>query len=388
MNYAMFTCKAQKGGVMKPIKGMATYEGTARFATRLGGRKDFYALSQDLVFSSLGLGTFRKEPYREENYLRTYEEAIIEALNQGCNHFDTAINYRYQESEKELGRALKKAIDSGQIKRDEVIIATKGGFLPLEFPFPKDPYGWIRENIIESNLATKEEVIIDQHCLSVPYLEWSLEKSLENLGLESVDIFYIHNPETQLGYVSKWEVYQRMKHAFIWCEAKIKEGKIGAYGVATWNGFSYEPDHLEHLNLASLKRIASEISEEKSGFKFVQFPYNLGKTTAYTALTQALDSGEHLSALGAAKALGLEVILSSALLQMNLFKRPFSDQSVAILGGQSDIQAALQFARCAQGATSALFGSQDPLHVRHNFALKNQPRVPKKHYNLLYRMSA
>jgi len=373
---------------MKPIKGMATYEGTARFATRLGKRKDFYALSHGLVFSSLGLGTFRKEPYREENYLRTYEEAIIEALSQGCNHFDTAINYRYQESEKELGRALKKAIESDKIKRDEVIIATKGGFLPLEFPFPKDPYGWIKETIIESNLASSEEIIIDQHCLNVPYLEWSLEKSLANLGLESVDIFYIHNPETQLGYVSKWEVYQRIKQAFIWCEEKIKEGKISTYGVATWNGFSYEPDHLEHLNLTSLVRIASEVGGEKHGFKFVQFPYNLGKTSAYTTLSQTLESGETLSPLGAAKALGLEVILSSALLQMNLFKRPFSEQTMAVLGGQSDIQAALQFARCAQGATCALFGSQDPLHVKHNFSIKTQPRIPNKHYNLLYRMSA
>ena len=373
---------------MDLIKGLATYEGTARFATRLGARKDFYALSHGLVFSSLGLGTFRKEPYREENYLRTYEEAITEALNQGCNHFDTAINYRYQESEKELGRALKKAINSGKIKRDEVIIATKGGFLPLEFPFPKDPYQWINETVLEPNLATKEEIIIDQHCLSVPYLEWSLERSLANLGLESVDIFYIHNPETQLGYVSRWEVYQRMKRAFAWCETKIKEGKIASYGVATWNGFSYEPDHLEYLKLSSLVHIASEVGGKKHGFKFVQFPYNLGKTSAYTALTQALESGEVLSPLGAAKALGLEVILSSALLQMNLFKRPFSDQAVAVLGGQSDIQAALQFARCAKGATCALFGSQDPLHVKHNFSIKKEPRILNHRYNLLYRMSA
>jgi aryl-alcohol dehydrogenase-like predicted oxidoreductase len=373
---------------MEPVEGLATYEGTARFATRLGARKDFYALSQGLFFSSLGLGTFRKEPYREENYLRSYEDAIQEALNQGCNHFDTAINYRYQESEKELGRALKKAFQEGRIKRDEVIIATKGGFLPLEFPFPDNPYEWIQKNIIDSKLATKEEVVVDQHCLSVPFLEWSLNKSLENLNLKSVDIFYIHNPETQLGYVSKWEVYQRLHRCFQWCESKIKEGKIGSYGIATWNGFSYMPEHVEHLNLASLVRIAREVGGKNHGFKFVQFPYNLGKTSAYTVLSQTLDSGEVLSPFGAAKALGIEIILSSSLLQMNLFKRPFSDRAAALLGGNSDVQSALQFARSAEGATCALFGSQDPLHVKHNFELKTQPRVPKKYYQLLYRMSA
>ena len=174
------------------MQGLATYEGTARFASRKGVRADFYALSQGLVFSSLGLGTFRKEPYREENYLRTYEDAIAEALNQGCNHFDTAINYRYQESEKELGRALAKAFSEGVVARDEVIVATKAGFLPLEFPFPKDPYRWIQTQVVEKNRAKKEEIIIDQHCLSVPYLEWSLEQSLQNLKLESVDICLLY----------------------------------------------------------------------------------------------------------------------------------------------------------------------------------------------------
>jgi hypothetical protein len=148
------------------------------------------------------------------------------------------------------------------------------------------------------------------------------------------------------------------------------------------------PEHVEHLNLASLVRIAREVGGKNHGFKFVQFPYNLGKTSAYTVLSQTLDSGEVLSPFGAAKALGIEIILSSSLLQMNLFKRPFSDRAAALLGGNSDVQSALQFARSAEGATCALFGSQDPLHVKHNFELKTQPRVPKKYYQLLYRMSA
>jgi hypothetical protein len=65
---------------MEPVEGLATYEGTARFATRLGARKDFYALSQGLFFSSLGLGTFRKEPYREENYLRSHSRGFKSGL--------------------------------------------------------------------------------------------------------------------------------------------------------------------------------------------------------------------------------------------------------------------------------------------------------------------
>jgi hypothetical protein len=44
---------------------------------------------------------------------------------------------------------------SGEIKREEVIIASKGGFIPLDFPFPDNPYGWIQENIIKKGLAKK-----------------------------------------------------------------------------------------------------------------------------------------------------------------------------------------------------------------------------------------
>ena len=60
------------------------------------------------------------------------------------------------------GEALAELFESGELSREEVIVASKAGFLPLEFPFPENPYSWISETVIESGLAPKEEIVIDQ----------------------------------------------------------------------------------------------------------------------------------------------------------------------------------------------------------------------------------
>lgn len=71
----------------------------------------------------------------------------------------------------------------------------------------------------------------------------SCEQSLKNLGIETLDIFYLHNPETQLGYVDQETFYSRIEAAFTLFEALIREKKIVSYGIAAWNGFLYEADH-------------------------------------------------------------------------------------------------------------------------------------------------
>lgn len=372
------------------IAGFATMEGTDGFAKRADSRQDFYTMANDLIFSSLGLGTFRKEPYREENYMKSYEESVIEGIKNGCNVIDTAINYRYQESEKEVGRALKKLFSAGHAKRDELIVCSKAGFIPLEFPFPSNPYAWIEKEMLANELATKEEIIIDQHCLSIPFLEWSLERSLENLGLETLDIFYVHNPETQLGYISKEALHVKMEKVFEWLEEKVDEGKIKAFGIATWNGFIYEQEHTEYLSLLELVGLANKVRGKDHHFDYIQLPYNLGKTQAYSFSSQALEDGTFYSAIGAAKKLGLHVITSSSLLQMNLFQKEFSEHMMLLLGKEldSNVKRGLQFVRSASGVTCSLFGAIDPNHVKHNLELSKVGRISSKIYQLIYGLSA
>ena len=349
----------------------ATKEGTFEYLKQFPKyNKEFYRFNGEFFVSSLGLGTFRKEPYREENYVINYKEAVKTAILNGINMIDTAINYRYQVSEEEIGEALRELIGEGKIKRENLVISSKAGFIPLQFPFPEDPYQWIESEILGKGLATKEEVIIDQHCMSPKFLRWSVEKSLQNLGVKTLDILYLHNPETQLGYVEREVVLERIKEAFVLFEQMVEEGKIRAYGIASWNAFLYEPGHTEYLSLMEVYTIAREVGGDNHHFKYVQSPFNLVKTEAFNYSNQLGPDGKYYTLMQAVQGLGLGLFASSSLLQMNLFKGKFSEETREILGTQelSDVGTALQFARSG-AVLSALFGSINPQHVQENLML-------------------
>lgn len=360
----------------------ATKEGTFKYLKQFPKySKDFYRFNGELFFSSLGLGTYRKEPYREENYIVNYKDAVKTAILNGINLIDTAINYRYQVSEQEIGEALVELFDEGKVERESLIITSKAGFLPLEFPFPENPYTWIKSNVIEKNLATSEEIVIDQHCMSPEYLRWSVEQSLKNLHLNTLDILFLHNPETQLGYVERDVVLSRIKEAFTLFEQLVDEGKIRHYGIASWNAFLYDADHTEYLSLNDIMQIALEVGGESHHFKYIQSPFNLVKTHAYNYANQQGPDGRYYTLMQAIEGFGLNLLASSSLLQMNLFKGKF-DQTIRNTLGTSeltDIGTALQFARSGN-VLSALFGAVDTQHVKDNMLLAYVPSA--KHENI------
>jgi len=277
-------------------------------------------------------------------------------------------------SEREIGEALSEMIRAGEIKREEVIIASKAGFIPLDFPFPENPYGWIQENLITTGLAEKEEIIIDQHCMTPAYLRWSCEQSLENLGLKTIDIFFLHNPETQLGYVDQEIFYARVEAAFELFEVLRSENNIVAYGIAAWNGFLYEEDHMEYISLAKVVEIARRVGGENHGFKYLQSPFNLAKPHAYSYANQQCEDGNYYPLMRACAEFDLSLLGSSPLLQKNLFKRPFAPKIGELMKTNelSDVASALQFARSA-GAMTAIFGAVTPSHVIDNTVLAYLP---------------
>lgn len=349
----------------------ATKEGTFAFLKQFSDyNRSFYRFSGDFFVSSLGLGTFRKEPYREENYVINYKDAIKTAIQNGMNHIDTAINYRYQVSEQEIGETLEELFKYGVVKREALVISSKAGFIPLEFPFPENPYEWIEENMIGQNLANKEEVVIDQHCMSPKFLRWSVEKSLKNLKIDTLDILYLHNPETQLGYVQRDVVMARIKEAFRLFESLVAEGKIRAYGIASWNGFLYEEGHTEYLSLSEIVKLAEEVGGKSHHFKYIQSPFNLAKPHAYNYNNQKGPDGRYYTLMQASHGYGLGLFASSSLLQMNLFKGKFNENIREALHTKevTDIGTALQFARSGN-VLSALFGSIDSQHIKENLML-------------------
>lgn len=349
----------------------ATKEGTFEYLKKFPKySRDFFRFTGEYFVSSLGLGTFRKEPYREENYVISYKDSVKTAIENGINVIDTAINYRYQVSEEEIGEALREMFAEGKVKREALVIASKAGFIPLEFPFPENPYAWIEKHIVDKGLAAKEEVLVDQHCMSPEFLRWSAEKSLENLGLDTLDILYLHNPETQLGYVDREVVLSRIREAFTLFESLVQEGKIRAYGIASWNAFLYEEGYTEYLSLAEIVKIAQEAGGASHHFRYLQVPFNLAKPHACSFSNQKGPDGKYYTLMQAVEGYGLGLFASSSLLQMHLFKGKFSDKVRETLNTASvtDVATALQFARSGN-VLSALFGSIEPKHIQDNLML-------------------
>ncbi|MBU0721061.1 aldo/keto reductase [bacterium] len=364
----------------------ATKEGTFGYLKQFPKySKDFYRFDDELFVSSLGLGTFRKEPYREENYIVNYKDSVKMAVLNGINLIDTAINYRYQISEREIGEALSELFDENKASREQLVITSKAGFLPLDFPFPENPYQWIEENVIEKKLAAKDEIIVDQHCIAPAYLRWSVEQSLKNLQLKSIDIFFLHNPEMQLGYVDYKTLKKRIKKAFELFEKLVDEGKIKHYGIASWNGFLYEDTNTEYLSLKDMMDIAVEAGGEKHHFKYIQAPYNLVKTEAQSFSNQKGPDGRYYTLMQAVHGYGLKMMGSSSLLQANLFKRKFDESIGELLGTKdlNDIASALQFAR-SSSVMSSLFGAVDPRHVEDNLFLAYLPNAKKENVAKLF----
>ena len=352
----------------------ATSEGTRRYAARLGAgtSPEHFRLQQGLCMSTIGLGTYLG--HWDERTDRMYQESVKRAIELGCNIIDSAINYRFQRSERAIGAGLKQLFESRKAARDEVVVSTKGGFFPFDGEPPRDPRGWLKANIFDTGAARPED-LVDSHCMSPGYLDNQLDHSLQNLGLDTIDIYYIHNPETQLEGVSREEFLVRMQAAFEFLESAVSDGRIGVYGTATWNGYRQPPDSRDYLSLVELVEVARKIGGENHHFRVIQLPFNLEMPEALTAPNQKVN-GETLAAIEAAGQLGITVMCSASIHQAKLAQNLPPFVGAALTGLNTDAQRAIQFVRSTPGVTTALVGMSQRSHVEENLMVARIPPAP------------
>jgi aryl-alcohol dehydrogenase-like predicted oxidoreductase len=188
------------------------------------------------------------------------------------------------------------------------------------------------------------------------------------MDLESVDVYYVHNPESQLDHVSETEFYHRLRLAFERLEENRKRGKLQFYGVATWNGFREQADSRRHHSLVRMLEIAHEAGGEEHGLRFIQLPLNLAMPEAISVLNETVD-GDPLTVVEAAARLGVTVMASGSMLQGRV-ARGLPDPVRQALGSLStDAQTAIQFVRSTPGITTALVGMSRIEHVDENLQL-------------------
>jgi aryl-alcohol dehydrogenase-like predicted oxidoreductase len=326
--------------------------------------------------SSIGLGTYLGNEDSATD--RGYEESVAAALGLGINVFDSAINYRGQRSERAIGRALARAVEEGRVARDEVFVSTKGGYLPHDSEDGRDPRRYILETFVESGVAPRDEIARGGHCLAPAYLEDQIERSRANLGLETLDLYYLHNVETQRGSVDAATFRRRLASAAKVLEAAVRKGRIASWGLATWDGLRVPPEHPEHVSLAEVLAVASEAGGPGHHFAAVQLPFNLAMAQAVAYPSQDC-GGERLSALAAAARSGLAAFGSASLLQGRLAGDLPEEIEEAFPEAKSGGQRGLQFSRSAPGMTVSLVGVSTPAHAADNFALAGvNPASPEK----------
>ena len=349
------------------IKGHATAQAAAAYAQRFPALVEHFRPMLGIPASSIGLGTYLGN--HDDRDDEAYAQALEAALLGGINVIDTAINYRFQRSERVIGKVLARLVDNSSIARAQVLIATKGGFVPFE----RDPFGEMEARFIRARLIAPDDLVESCHCIAPAFLDAMIEASRQNLGLETIDVYYLHNPEMQLAAIERPEFICRMRSAFELLEGKVADGRIGVYGTATWNAYRVAPQSPDYLSLEEMVRLAREVGGSSHHFKVIQLPYNLAMAEALQFANQPV-GGRALAVLQAARELEVKVCVSATVLQGRLTQGLPVGLRAAFPGMKSDAQRAIQFVRSTPGVNVALVGMKSAAHVREN--LETAARSP------------
>ena len=354
---------------------------TAAYARRFASRaaEEHFREAQRLTLSSIGIGTYLGPPDAKTD--AAYTAAVVAAVENGINVIDTAINYRFQRSERSIGAALQQLAAKG-ISREELVLCTKAGYLAPDGGMPSDANEYFFREYIQPGILSAKDIVAGSHCMAPRFLENQMRRSFANLGVAAIDLFYLHNPETQLGEIPRPEFLKRVHDAFEFLESSVLAGRIRFYGMATWNGFRQDLHAQEAMQLAEIAEVARQIAGDSHHFRFVQLPFNLGMTEALTLGNQSI-GGQHKTVMEAASDLGITLIASAALLQGQVTRNlpAFVGQA---LGFASDAENALQFARSAPGITTALVGMSRVEHVKTNTKLVEAPPATIDEFTKLF----
>jgi aryl-alcohol dehydrogenase-like predicted oxidoreductase len=276
-----------------PLAGCATRGGTLRASRRdrADGEADdrFRPLHDGLVVGALAAGTALGDA--DDKADQRWRAGLARALASGVTLLDTAINYRCQRAERIVGEALRGAVAAALVQRDEIVVSTKGGYVALdgELPPTREAYrAYVEREYLAPRLIARADLVAGGHCLAPRFLAHQLARSRANLGVQKVDLYYLHHPEQQREARGATAFRSVLREAVEMLETKVAAGEIAAWGVATWEGLRVPPDHPRHLPLAEVVAVAREVAGQSHHLRAVQVPINLAMPEAVRLPTQEL----------------------------------------------------------------------------------------------------
>ncbi|MCM1991490.1 aldo/keto reductase [Oceanirhabdus seepicola] len=337
------------------IKGCATVKGTKGYFDKRNIQRDKLRNSGEFYTLPVAVGTHLGDFSEEHSML--FQECIEHALRKKVNFIDTAVNYRGMKSERDIGKVLDKLINKEKVlKREEVVISTKAGMLPGDIDIPLKPLDYLDEIFIKNGLLKKEDVnIIDGYrCSLNPNLyEYCIEQSKKNMGIETIDILYVHEPGISREVLGEEKFYDGIKEVFAALEEQVKKGNIRNYGMATWWCFREGTKGARYISLNKVYDIAKEVGGQNHHFRFIQLPYNKVMREATTLKNQEVD-GEKITTIELAQRLGVKVTVSAPLNQFEFEKEKFTGSEL------------VKYVIDTEGIYAAMIGTKRKEHLDDN----------------------
>jgi aryl-alcohol dehydrogenase-like predicted oxidoreductase len=298
----------------KRLPGAATAEATRAYGERHAGVRGAGAYgafgSTGLLTSQFGFGT-----YRVDDRVDAHGEALARALGRGVNLIDTSTNYADGHSERLIGRVLAELSRAGTVPRDAVIVVSKIGYVQGENLE-------LAEGHERAGSPFPEMVKVGEglwHCMHPEWLEDQLERSLERLGVETLDVCLLHNPEYFLDDAqskrvplaeARDEFYRRVTLAFRHFEEEVARGRLRFYGVSS-NSLGAKPGDASATSLERFVQAARDAGGDGHHFRAVELPMNL--LEAGPALDANTGPGDGQTPLEAARAHALAVLVNRPL---------------------------------------------------------------------------
>jgi len=247
------------------ITGYATPEGTKKFAERQNqdSHKN-YKNVHNLTLSNVGIGTYLGNPDTETDYI--VQDAIKKSILGGINVIDSAINYRAQKAERSVGNAISQLIDNDDISREEIFVSTKNGYVTNDGDIKEDLMQYVMREYGKTGIVKEGDISPGYHCMTLPYLNDQLERSLKNLGMDCVDLMYLHNSVEGQTHLPSEQFLKNLKDVYEFYEKNKDRAEFIANELndtIVINGDGLDEDVLKEANIQEAETILSLTNDDE-----------------------------------------------------------------------------------------------------------------------------
>ena len=204
-------------------------------------------------------------------------EALALALEEGVNLIDTSANYGFGQSEILIGRVLKRLFEEEKLKRDNVVIVSKVGYIQgpnIELATMKE----MKKEGFEDVYQFTDELWYSIH---PSFIADQIDRTLKRLQLSALDVYLLHNPEYilkryELDGLTREQAqslfYEKILLAFSYLEKLVDQGLIRAYGISS-NHFGGPSEAFDAISLEQIIALAKSLRPDHH-FKVIQCPLN------------------------------------------------------------------------------------------------------------------